>query len=58
LAIDDQPSAFEILARRNGGAVADWNWKATEVERNRTSTRVMAMALLIFLVLIEVYFRL
>jgi len=58
LAIDDQPSAFEILARRNGSAVADWNWKATEVERKRTSTRVMAMALLVFLVLIEVYFGL
>jgi hypothetical protein len=58
LAIDDQPSAFEILARRNGSRVDDWNWQGAEVERKRSSTRVIAIALLIFLVLIEIYFGL
>jgi hypothetical protein len=58
LAIDDQPSAFEILARRNGSPVADWDSRITEIERKRSSTRVIAIALLIFLVLIEVYFGL
>jgi len=55
---DDQPSAFEILARRNGYPSAVSSLKVIEVRQKRSSTRVIAMALLIFVVLIEVYFAL
>jgi len=54
----DQPSAFEILVRRNGYPSAVSSLKVMEVRQKRSSTRVIAMALLIFLVLIEVYFAL